>query len=498
MIRGTVAIVGRPNVGKSTLFNRLTRTRTAIVDDRPGVTRDRLYGIVYFDDNRENGFTLIDTGGFETEGVYYQPFSENLVWTQTEAAIKEADIVVLLLDGKSGVHQHDHELARYLDRLGKQVIFVANKIDGPEQRSAAFEFYELGVTDVLTVSAAHGRQVDILLDTIQEKLAAIAPKGDARLSSGAPRIALIGRPNAGKSSILNRLTGEERSVVSDVAGTTRDAIDTPLTFNKKDYIIVDTAGIRRRSKIHDKIEGLSVMRSLQSIERADIVLLIIDAKENLTDQDARLADLAASQFKPVAIIVNKWDLVPDKNSNSARDYERDLKVKLKLLQHVPVLFVSCLENQRVHQIMNVVEGLAEDYDRRVETRKLNDALRTIVYEHTPALIRKYSKRPKFYFATQVRTRPPTVVIFCNVANEIQESYKRYIAKRFREMLGYGNGPLRILYRSKAEVRASKDKQSQDSKRGFSSGQQVAAEQDFDYGELPEMSEDDAFSPPDAD
>lgn len=490
MIRGTVAIVGRPNVGKSTLFNRLTRTRTAIVHDRPGVTRDRLYGLVYLDDDRENGFTLIDTGGFETEGVYFQPFSENLVWTQTEVAIKEADVVVLLLDGKSGVHQHDHELSRYLERLGKSVIYVANKIDGPEHRTASFEFYELGVTDILTVSAAHGRQIDILLETIEERLAAMAPKGDSRLSPGAPRIALIGRPNAGKSSILNRLTGEERSVVSDIPGTTRDAIDTPLSFNKTDYVIVDTAGIRRRSRIHDKVEGLSVMHSLLSIERADLVLIVIDAKENLTDQDARLADLAASQYKPIAIIVNKWDLVPDKNSNSTRDYEIDLKLKLKLLQHVPVLFISCLENQRVHQIMNVVESLAVDYDHRVETRKLNDALRTIVYEHTPALIRKYSKRPKFYFATQVRTRPPTIVVFCNVANEIQESYKRYITKRFREMLGYGNGPLRVLYRSKAEVRASKEKQSENSRLGFK-----RADEDFDMGELPEMSEDDAFSPP---
>ncbi len=491
MIRGTVAIVGRPNVGKSTLFNRLTRTRTAIVDDRPGVTRDRLYGLVYLDDDKENGFTLIDTGGFETKGVYYQPFSENIVWTQTEMAIKEAHVVVLLLDGKSGVHQHDHELARYLIRLGKEVVYVVNKIDGPEHRTASFEFYELGVTDILTVSSAHGRQIDVLLETIEERLAVLAPKGDSRLAPGAPRIALIGRPNAGKSSILNRLTGEERSLVSELPGTTRDAIDTPLTFNKNEYVIVDTAGMRRRSKIHDKVEGLSVMHSLLSIERADIVLLIIDANENLTDQDARLADLVASRHKPLAIIINKWDLIPDKNSNSTRDYEADLKIKLKLLQHVPVLFVSCLENQRIHQIMNVVEGLAADYDRRVETRKLNDALRAIVYEHTPALIRKYSKRPKFYFATQVRTRPPTIVIFCNVANEIQESYKRYITKRLRDMLGYGNGPLRVLYRAKAEVRANKEKQSENSRRGFKDERD-----DFEIGELPEMSEDDAFSPPD--
>lgn len=490
MIKGTVAIVGRPNVGKSTLFNRLTRTRTAIVDDQPGVTRDRLYGMVWFDDNRENGFTLIDTGGFETEGVYYQPFSENLVWTQTDLAIQESDVVVLLLDGKTGVHQHDHELARYLERTGKEVIYVANKIDGAELRAAAFEFYELGVTDIHTVSAAHGRQIDVLLEEIQQRLERVSPKSEQAISAGTPRIALIGKPNAGKSSILNRLTGEERSVVSDVAGTTRDAIDTLLTYNKKEYVIIDTAGIRRRSRIHDKLEGLSVMRSLQSIERADIVLLIIDAKENLTDQDARLADLAASQYKPVAIIVNKWDLVPDKNSNSTRDYERELKLKLKLLQHVPVLFVSCLENQRVHQIMSVVESLAGDYERRVETRKINEALRTIVYEHTPALIRKYSKRPKFYFATQVRSRPPTIVVFCNVADEIQESYKRYIAKRFREMLGYGNGPLRVLYRAKAEVRANKERLSQNSKRGFSS-----SVDEFDYSEVPEISDDDGFSPP---
>jgi GTP-binding protein len=452
MISGLVAIVGRPNVGKSTLFNKLTRTRNALVDDRPGVTRDRLYGTVFLDDNRENGFMMVDTGGFETKGVYFQPFKENLVWEQTEIAIKEADVVLLVLDGKDGVQPHDHELSRYLVKMGKDVIYVVNKIDGQEHRPKVAEFYELGVETLVPVSSAHGRGTWELVEMIEERLRHHDVLRSRKSQHEGTQIALVGRPNAGKSSILNRLLGEERSVVSDVAGTTRDSVDSPLIYNQKPYVIVDTAGVRRRTRITDGLESLCVMRSFQAIERADVVLMVIDAEQNLTDQDARIADLVASQHKPLAIIVNKWDLVKDKTSNSARDYERDIKIKLRSLSHVPVLFVSCLENQRVHKIMQVVESLAMASIKRVSTRALNEALRKIVFEHTPALIRAYGKRPKFYYATQVTVSPPTIVIFCNVAADIQESYKRYMMNRLRELLDFGETPLRIIYRSKAETR----------------------------------------------
>lgn len=453
MIKGTVAIVGRPNVGKSTIFNALTRTRNSLVDDQPGVTRDRLYGQVYFDDFKENGFLLIDTGGFETEGFNFQPFKDNLVWQQTEMAIEEADLIVMVFDGRAGAHQHDAELVRFLARKEKPVIFVVNKLDTVERDTLMFDFYQLGVEKMLPVAAAHMRGIGDLVEEIEKTFESI-PELNAdkrRIQVQGTRIALVGKPNAGKSSILNRLLGEDRSLVSEVAGTTRDSLDTPLIYNQKQYVLVDTAGIRRRSRINDKIESLSVMRSMQAIERADIVLLVIDATQSLTDQDARIADLAASQYKGVAIIVNKWDLVPDKDGNSAKNFTNFLRDKLRLLSWIPVLYVSCLENQRVHKIMALVEDITNKYQARADTRSVNNALRAMVNEHTPSLVKATSKRVKFYYGTQVKSAPPTLVIFCNVAREIQESYKRYMLNRFREALGFTDVPVRLIFRAKEEV-----------------------------------------------
>ncbi|MCX6116096.1 MAG: ribosome biogenesis GTPase Der, partial [Proteobacteria bacterium] len=427
MIKGTVAIVGRPNVGKSTIFNGLTRTRNALVNDRPGVTRDRLYGEVYFDDLKEKGFLLVDTGGFETEDVNYQPFKDNIVWQQTEIAISDADLIIMVFDGQYGVHPHDAELVRYLAKMQKPVLFIVNKVDIAAHEGMLFDFYQLGVESLMATSGAHMRGLDELLEKIElcfQNLPELR-SDRKRGASLATRVALVGRPNAGKSSILNRLLGEERTLVSDIAGTTIDAIDTPMTYNGKDYVLVDTAGIRRRSRIHDKVESLSVMRSMQSIESSDVVLLVLDATQTLTDQDARIADLAASQYKALAIIVNKWDLVPNKDSNSTKNYTQYLRDRLSLLSWVPVLYVSCLENQRVHQIMQLVEDVTAKFQRRADTRSVNNALRAMVNEHTPSLNRATSKRVKFYYATQVRSNPPTILIFCNVAKEIQESYKRY-------------------------------------------------------------------------
>jgi GTP-binding protein len=460
MIKGTIAIVGRPNVGKSTLFNALTRTRNALVDDRPGVTRDRLYGTVYFDDMEEHGCMVIDTGGFETEDLYYQPFTENIVWQQTETAIDEADLVVLVLDGKSGVHPHDEELVRHLAKKEKPVLYVVNKVDIREHEDRVYDFYSLGVDQFIVTSAAHMRGMDELLEAVEQKFNAMDDlRADRRYQNmRGTRIALVGRPNAGKSSILNRLIGEERSLVSEVAGTTRDSIDTPLVYNNKNYVLVDTAGIRRRSRINDKVESLSVMRSMQAIERADVVLLVLDATQMLTDQDARIASMAAEQYKAMAIIVNKWDLVENKSSNTAKEYTEFLRYKLKLLSWVPVLYVSCLENQRIHQIMQLVENVVAQYEHRVDTRSVNQSLHKMAHEHTPALIRKTSKRVKFYYGTQVRTAPPTLLIFSNVAREIQEGYKRYMINRFREDLGFTDVPLRMIFRSKEDQKKRKQEE----------------------------------------
>ena len=460
MIKGTVAIVGRPNVGKSTLFNAMTRTRNALVDDRPGVTRDRLYGSVYFDDLKESGCLIVDTGGFETEGVYYQPFSENIVWQQTELAIEEADLIILVLDGKAGAHPHDEQLVRHLAKKNKPVIYVVNKVDVLQHEDRVYDFYSLGVDNFMMTSAAHMRGIDEVVEEIEARFKVIEDLcSDKRfVPAHGTRIAIVGRPNAGKSSILNRLIGEERSIVSDVAGTTRDAIDTPLVYNNKSYVLVDTAGIRRRSRIHDKVESLSVMRSMQSIERADMVILVLDATQMLTDQDARIASMAAEQYKAMAIVVNKWDLVEDKTSNTAKEYTEFLRYKMKLLSWVPIIYVSCLENQRIHNIMQLVETVVKQYEKRAETRAVNNSLHAMAHDHTPALIKKTSKRVKFYYATQVRAAPPTLLVFSNVARDIQEGYKRYMVNRFRDELGFTDVPLRLIFRSKEEQKKRKQEE----------------------------------------
>jgi GTP-binding protein len=451
MIAGIVAIIGRPNVGKSTLFNRMTRSTKAIVDDQPGITRDRIFGTVSSVEDDDAGFLLIDTGGFETKDLYYQPFTNNIVWEQTQVAISDADVVLMVLDGKTGVHPHDFQLVTYLKEKNKNVIYVVNKMDGKEHESNALEFYELGIDKMTHVSAAHNRGVwDLCAEiesNLKEKTDLKSHKADV---DGAARIAIIGRPNAGKSSILNRLCGEERSLVSEIAGTTRDTIDTHIVFNKKPYTLLDTAGVRRRKKIFDKIEGLSVMRSLRTIEDADVVVLVIAADEGLSDQDARLATLALSKFKPLLIVVNKWDLFPNKETNSSRDYTLDIQEKLRDATFVPVIFASCLENQRIHKIMAAVEELYSSYEKRVSTGKVNDALQRAVLAHTPAILKRYSKRVKFYFATQVSSKPPTIVVKCNVAEEIQESYKRFLVKRLRTDLEYGDIPIRVFFRAKSE------------------------------------------------
>lgn len=491
MISGIVAIVGRPNVGKSTLFNRLTVSDDAIVDDRPGVTRDRLYGTVWLDDDKTDGFVVIDTGGFETEDFKFQPFAENLVWRQTEAAITEADLVVLLLDAKAGLNPHDRQLKRYLEEQQKAHVVVINKIDGPEQSQAMWEFFELGVDELTKVSAAHNRGVGDLKDFIGDTLAKLPGRQGYKAQEGAIRVAIVGRPNAGKSSILNRLTGEERALVSEIAGTTRDAIDTPLNFNGRSYTLVDTAGIRRKSKISGRLEGLSVVRSLRAIERSDVVLLIIDAVQGLTEQDARLADLAASRGKPVAIIVNKWDLFTGKTTHTAKDYAQWIHKDLRTLQFVPVAFVSALTNQRVHKLLTVVERLAEASQRRAETSAVNRALRDMVAQHTPALIKGKTKRVKFYFATQVATQPPTIVVFCNVASEIQESYIRYMRSRFRTALGFDEVPIRLIFRPKADVRARDEREAAE----FESAEEKALEVSEDSALTVDATENPAWEGP---
>ena len=449
-MRGLVALVGRPNVGKSTLFNVMVPRARAIVHEMPGVTRDRLYGTVETPGEALSGFTLIDTGGFEMHGPQNKRLGGQLIWGQTKAAIEEADLVVLMLDLKAGLHPHDTELVRMLQKMGKPTIYVVNKVDGYEQEALASDFYRLGIDEFETISAAHNRGVRDLRDQIVEELSGAQGRLATRreVEDNTLKLALIGRPNVGKSSILNRLVGEERALVSDVAGTTRDVSDSVFLYNNRTYKILDTAGIRRRSKVGEKIETLSVIRSLQAIEDCDLALLILNATEGLTDQDARLASLAIKHHKPLIIVVNKWDLVPDKQSNTIEEWTKHLKRCFSHFGYVPVLFTSCLKNQRVHRIMSEVERIADQAAKRVKTADLNDLLQDLVRKHTPAVIKRYHKRVKFYYATQVGAMPPTFVIKCNVADEIQESYKRYLARGIRDNMGFSDIPIKIHFRDK--------------------------------------------------
>lgn len=438
-----VVIIGRPNVGKSTLFNRLTKSRRdgALVADQPGVTRDRIYGWVEVSSSR--GFTLVDTGGFETKGFMYQPFSENLVWQQTVEAIDQSDLVLLLCDAREGVHPHDRELIARLRKMNKRFLCLANKIDGLEHTDLSHAFFAMGVDEVHPLSAAHGFGASQVLGQIADILGPRLQSTPTIDSESRRCLSLIGRPNAGKSSILNRLLGEERSLVSDIAGTTRDHIDTHFRFCEKDYTLIDTAGIRRRTKVRGNVEVASVMASLRCIERSDLVIYVIAADEGIADQDARLINRAIERKKPVLIVVNKWDLIPDKTSLSMKKYEEELRLTIPECR---VHFSSCLQNQRVHKILDVAEELIEQNRQRVGTARVNEALETLTRHHPHPL--SGTRNVKFFYASQLKSSPPTFVIMCNRAQNVLPSYKRYLTKGLRRTLGFDKVPIHLLFKNK--------------------------------------------------
>lgn len=446
---GTVVIVGRTNVGKSTLFNRLTRKRHAIVDDAFGVTRDRVYGHAYFDKERTRVFRLIDTGGFETEVGPSKAAGENAIWEQSVTAIEESDLAIILVDAKAGLHSHDRLILDQVRKLEKPFIFVANKVDGSEHEALGFDFYRVGIERVVPISAAHNKGIKELLENVESRLTDITGRQTTKIPENSVRVAIVGRPNVGKSSMLNRLVGQQRSLVSTVAGTTRDSVDTYFRYNGQDYVLVDTAGIRRKTKVSEKIEALSIIRSVKAIDAADVVVVVIDAIEGLNHQDHRLISLAISRFKPVQLVVNKWDLIPKKTNLSQKEYAEDLrKSELGRLSFIPIMFMSCKENKRVQNLFSAVEKLAELYRMRVNTASVNEALSKITLNHTPQLIKKYSKRVKFFYATQLNAKPPTIMIKCNVPKEIQASYLRYMENSFRRLLGFDCIPIDMQLRGK--------------------------------------------------
>ena len=444
-----VALCGRPNVGKSTLFNRLTRTRAALVHDLPGMTRDRSYGRVTClseEGDPEEVFELVDTGGldFEGEDVITQGITR-----MAEAALSEAHVAILLVDGHDGLTAGDQEIASRLRRMGRPVLLVINKLDGMKGGAPDGGFYSLGMEPVYSISAAHGSGVPELLAAIRSHLPfhRTPEEAEAHEPAAERRFALIGRPNVGKSSLANRMLGYERSLVSEVAGTTRDTVDTIINVNDKVYRLIDTAGIRRKGKTFEGAEKLSILKAKQAMARADVSLLLLDAVEGATHQDAVIAGYAQEAGAAVILVVNKWDLV-EKDTHTIYGAEEDMRQSLGFLHHAPMVFLSALTGQRVSKLFGLIDQLAEAHAHRVPTSELNRFLRDSVTAMSPHAVD--GKLPKLYFMTQVGVRPPSFVIKANTDRSLHFSYLRYLENRLRDTFGLQGVPLRLSVQKKKQ------------------------------------------------
>lgn len=447
--KALVALVGRPNVGKSTLFNRIIGRRLAVVSDVAGTTRDRLYA-----DGEWGGvaFTVVDTGGIEvTEGRNTAPLSEDseqflpLIRQQAVIAMQDADVIVQVVDGQTGITAADREVASILRQAKKPVIVVANKLESSKLWDTAYEFYELGLGEVFAVSALHGAGTGDLLDAIVESIPPFDPDDDEEDTS--IKIAILGRPNVGKSTLLNKMIGEERVIVSPIAGTTRDAIDEKLRWHGQDFTIIDTAGIRRRGKIDQGIEKYSVLRAIKTLRRADVALLLIDGEEGVTAQDAHIGGMLVEENVGVILIVNKWDAV-EKDTHTMPAYETDVRRELAFLSYAPLLFISAETGQRVNKILETVMAVYEARQTRLSTSEMNDLMRDIVAHHPPPT--KGGTQLKFYYATQVAVAPPTFVFFVNRPEMLHFGYERYMENRIRERYPFTGTPIRLLFRGRSD------------------------------------------------
>ena len=435
-----VAIVGRPNVGKSTLFNIFANSRISIVEDTPGVTRDRLYAE---GDWLDNQFMMVDTGGIEIMNSDAIAVS---IRQQAEIAIKEADVILFVCDARSGIVQEDADVARILRKSGKPIVLAVNKADSPKQELNVYEFYNLGLGEPFPISAANHLGIGDLLDAVVAKF----PQNKAGVFDNDEdqiKVALIGRPNVGKSSIFNSLVGQERSIVSDVAGTTRDAIDTPVVRNGQKYLFIDTAGMRRKGKIDEPIEKYSIIRSLRTVDRSDVVLMVIDAVDGVTEQDKKIAGYAHEAGKGIVIVVNKWDAY-EKDENSTLRYTETLRKELIFMQYAPVVYVSALTKQRIHRLPEVINYVAEQNAMRVATSVLNQVIADAVAINPPPT--EKGQRLKILYATQVKIKPPTFVIFVNEPEIMHFSYQRYLENKLREAFGFEGTPLSMIIRGKKE------------------------------------------------
>lgn len=435
-----VAIVGRPNVGKSTLFNIFANSRISIVEDTPGVTRDRLYAE---GDWLDNQFMMVDTGGIEIMNSDAIAVS---IRQQAEIAIKEADVILFVCDARSGIVQEDADVARILRKSGKPIVLAVNKADSPKQELNVYEFYNLGLGEPFPISAANHLGIGDLLDAVVAKF----PQNKAGVFDNDEdqiKVALIGRPNVGKSSIFNSLVAQERSIVSDVAGTTRDAIDTPVVRNGQKYLFIDTAGMRRKGKIDEPIEKYSIIRSLRAVDRSDVVLMVIDAVDGVTEQDKKIAGYAHEAGKGIVIVVNKWDAY-EKDENSTLRYTETLRKELIFMQYAPVVYVSALTKQRIHRLPEVINYVAEQNAMRVATSVLNQVIADAVAINPPPT--EKGQRLKILYATQVKIKPPTFVIFVNEPEIMHFSYQRYLENKLREAFGFEGTPLSMIIRGKKE------------------------------------------------
>lgn len=438
MARPVVTIVGRPNVGKSTLFNRIAGKRISITEDTPGVTRDRIYAECEWLDKY---FTLIDTGGIEpntTDTIFEQ------MRVQAEIAIDMADVVLFMVDGKEGVTAADNEVAQMLRKAKKEIILVVNKMDKYVNEDNIYEFYNLGIGEPIAISSTEALNLGDLLDEVISKFDDSMDTAD---EDDSIKIAVIGKPNAGKSSIINKIIGENRVIVSDIPGTTRDAIDTKFERNGQKYTLIDTAGIRKKSKISETVEKYSVLRAFTAVERADICILVIDADKGVTDQDIRIAGYSHDNNKGMLILINKWDLV-EKDNNTFKEFTEDIRKAIAYVEYAPILMVSALTGQRVNKILEEVDEIYSNRNLRVSTGVLNDIITEAVLMNQPRTVR--GKRLKIYYGTQVAVNPPKFLIFVNDGEIVHFSYQRYLENKIRESFEFKGTPIIIEFRSKSE------------------------------------------------
>ena len=434
MVLPVVAIVGRPNVGKSTLFNRIINQRLASVEDKPGVTRARNYAQAEW---RGHKFDLIDTGGITWEGGKI----EEEIRAQAEIAIEEADVIVMLTSVVNHMTDLDERVAHLLYRTKKPVILAVNKADNPEQRNDIYDFYSLGLGDPIPVSSSHGTGIGDLLDAIVDKF----PEDKDTQADDVISFSVIGRPNVGKSSIVNKLLGEDRVIVANEEGTTRDAVDTPFTKDGVKFKVVDTAGIRRRGKVYEKTEKYSVLRAMSAIERSDVVLLVLDASTGIREQDKHVAGYAHEAGRGIIIVVNKWDL-PKKNSTSAKEFEREIRQEFQYLDYAPILFVSAKTGQRLDQIPSMVKEVYDNQNQRIQSSVLNDLLLEASKLVPTPMVK--GKRLRVYYMTQVSTNPPTFVVFVNDPELMHFSYERFLINQLRQNFDFTGTPIKIIPRKR--------------------------------------------------